>query len=752
MLEAQWGELAKAFHDSNLSGIAGNWLTISGLSLALIIWAVVAGYRLISGVRRFRGILSDFSLVLSATPSLSHEFTGSYEEVAAKLRRAPVIGPAWRDWAATLITPASISTPVRSTSRPERYFSLDLLRSCNINPRLHASMPNLLVGVGLLLTFIGLAIALHAAGSIADQSVAAAVRQQGLKELLDVASAKFVTSLVGLFCSLVYTSVRGDQLVKAERALDRFLAALEERIPLAAPANMQAETNALLEQSLTIQSQFTTELAVNIGGRLDSALDQRLGEHIGPLREAIERLSQGIGTKSEDTLRSLLEQFRDMLQGSAQQHMEKLAEALADTSKAIEQIRGGLSEAADKMSLAADQIAEQMGRNAEQAMSRITQQMEGLVEQLRALAEQSRSAGNDAMAQAADRIGEAGEAFGAAARAISSSLEQTVQGITARLGGEAEAATRRMVEEITNAIAAMRELAEQNRSASDDATRAMADRIASAAAGFERSATQVSDALKTSGSDAAERLTSAVEDLRDNFVRLAVDLASNLEQVGSTFRRQGQDGATALSEAAQAAATALRSGGEDSGQALKSGGKDAGASIERAAQEFAAPLRDLSQRITTLQTEALELGRTLTGMRQSITEAVTPLKSTAADLAKLGDAGQRTASDLNLAAQRIAPLGDAVTAAMLQLGEAEKRIGALSQGLENALSGFADLDTSLGRVFKDLREGLTGFATQVTRFVTDTNKDMAQAVNALNNGVSELRELYEETEPRRAAE
>ena len=162
-------------------------------------------------------------------------------------------------------------------------------------------MPNLLVGVGLLLTFFGLALALSSAGSIADQTVSPADRQAGLKSLLDVASAKFVTSLVGLLSSLAYTVFRGNQLVKAERSLDRFLSLLEERIPLATPASLQAETNSLMEKSLLIQTQFATEVAVNIGGRLDTALDQRLGEHIGPLREAIERLSEGIGTKSEDS-------------------------------------------------------------------------------------------------------------------------------------------------------------------------------------------------------------------------------------------------------------------------------------------------------------------------------------------------------------------------------------------------------------------------------------------------------------------
>lgn len=740
----QYGQLLTDYKAGNIAGLFGNWLVIGTFSLSLLLWAGTSAVRFRAGVERLCRALDRSYAVLAATPAKAREFVGSYEAVSMTLQTDGILGPAWRDWAATLITPIGPGIPIRSTSRPETYFSTELLRACRINPRLHAAMPNLLVGVGLLLTFLGLSIALSAAGNI----VSSPERITGLKGLLDAASAKFVTSLVGLLCSLIYTVLRGQWLVKAERSLDRFLAGLEERIPLATPANLQAEANTLLEKSLATQEQFATEVAVNIGGRLDSALDQRLGEHIGPLREAIERLSQGIGTKSEDTLRTLLEQFRDMLQGSAQGHMEKVAAALADTSGAMEQIRSGLAEAAARMASAADQIAEQMGRNAEQAMARITQQMEGLVGELRTLAEQSRAAGDDAMAQAAARIAEAGESFGQAARAISNSLEQTVTGITSRLGGEAEAATRRMTEEITRAIASLKELAEQNRASGDEATRAMAERIGQAAAGFERSAAEVAEALAGGAGDAAGKLTAAVEELRDHFVRLASDLAGNLGKAGEHFERQGRDGASALAEAAEAAAAALRLGGADGGDAIRSGGVDASHGLKAAAGELAAPAREMAQRISAFQNEALELGRALTGMRQAALDATAPLRSATTDLVKLGASGQKTAADLAIAAQRIAPLAETINGAMQQLGNAERRLSTLSQNLESVLLHFGELDTSLGKVFKDLREGLSGFASQITTFVTETNNDMAKAVTTLNGAVIELRETYEDARPR----
>ena len=739
-----------ALDKADWASIFGNPLVIVAFAIGLVLWALIAALRLAAGVRRLNRALGVATERLERTPRQAAQFVSQYEATAAALQDAAVIGPAWRDWSATLITPSTANIPVRSTIRPSEYFSLNLLRACRINPRLHAAMPNLLVGVGLLLTFAGLSLALGAAGGIAAPGETAK-RLEGLKGLLDVASAKFITSLVGLLCSLAYTAFRSGRLVVAERALDEFLAALEERIPLATSAGLQAEANAVLEKSLTVQTQFATEVAVNIGGRLDAALDQRLSEHIGPLREAIEHLAGNIGSKSEDTMRSLIDQFRDALQGGAQQHMEKLAATLAETSGAMGEIRQGLQEAATRMASAADQIAEQMGRNAEQAMERITLQMEGLVEQLRTLSEQSRAAGNDAMAQAAARIAEAGEAFGQSARAIASSLEQTVAGMTERLGGEAEAATRRMTEELTRATAAMRDVAEQNRTAGDAATQAMAERIAQAAAGFERSAAQVAEVLQSGAGDAAGRLTAAVEELRDHFSRLASDLAGNMQQAGSHIVQQGRDGAAALTEAAQTAAESLRVGGRDGGEALRTGGSDAGREILAAGGALDTPARDLAQRLAGLQTEALELSNSLATMRQATTEAVAPLRAAAGDLAKAGASGEKIGSSLAGVVQQIAPLTETLGGTLRQLGELERRIATLVQGLDSALKGFSGLDGSLAGVFGDLRKGLAGFAEQVSKFVNDTNKDMAQAVTQLSGAVEELGIVLENGDPRRTA-
>ncbi|OJY72329.1 MAG: hypothetical protein BGP12_12395 [Rhodospirillales bacterium 70-18] len=606
-------------------------------------------------------------------------------------------------------------------------------------------MPNLLVGVGLLLTFVGLSLALSAAGSIVGGDKL--TRDAGLQGLLNTASAKFVFSLVGLACSIGYTWWRGACLHRADRALDAFLAALEERIPLATAAALQADTNLILQQSLDLQGLFSNQLAVSIGAKLDEALDNRLGEHVGPLREAIEKLSGNLGSKTEDTMQTMLEEFLKHLHGGTDDAMHQVAKTLADLSASMAEIRAGLSEAATRMAASADQMAVQMGRQADEAMGRIATQMEGLVGQLRALAEQSRNAGTDAMLQAASQIASAGDGFTRAAQEVAASLEKAVKDMTGRMGGEAEAATRQMAAELGRAIEALRVLSENSRTAGDDAVRQLAERLGHAATAFEQSSTEVARALSGGAGDAAIRLTEAMDEMKGQFGRLADELGGALEKAGGTVVETSRTGAEALTAAASAAAEALRVGGRDGGEALRTGGADAGYSLDAAARTLTEPTNLLADRLAAMQMQAASLSSAVASMQEATTAAVVPLGRAAADLAQAGNSAQTATSDLAETGRRLVPLTEALTGTATRLELAEKQVAELSAHLATAVQRFDGMDTALAAVFVNLQRGLSGFAEQVSKFVLGTNEDMARAANTLNAAVSDLAEALEDNRP-----
>ena len=186
-------------------------------------------------------------------------------------------------------------------------------------------MPGMLVGAGLLFTFFGLAVALAAAAGVVAGGDPAQSRE-GLQRLLDAASFKFITSLAGLAASIAYTGFRNFRMRLVEQALDDFNAVLDRQMPLATPAFLQHEANEVLRrQSATLET-FGTELAVNIGQGLDATFDHRLGEHIGPLTEAMQAFARRTGAQNEDAIHQMMQAFIERLTGGTHDHLAGVTE------------------------------------------------------------------------------------------------------------------------------------------------------------------------------------------------------------------------------------------------------------------------------------------------------------------------------------------------------------------------------------------------------------------------------------------
>ena len=735
-----------ALRATEYARLFGNWLTIIALSTLLVAVALYFGLQFRHAVRTLRAALTRAAATMQDTPEAPDGFAPHYEAARAELGGMPIIGRAWRDWTGTLITEA---TSVRATVRPNEYLSLELLRNCRVNPRFHAAMPNLLVGAGLLLTFLGLSLALSAAGGIVGADKAA--RESGLRDLLGTASAKFVFSLVGLACSILYTVGRNGLLASAERALDRLLEAVEQRIPLVTATGLQAEANTSLRELVDAQQIFSNQLAVSIGSKLDEALDARLGEHIGPLRTAIESLAAGIGTRSEDTMQAMLQGFLEQLRGGSDQAMRQVADTLTELARSMADVRSGMAEAASRMASSADQIAEQMSRQAGEAVGRLTLQMEGLVSELRELARQSRDAGSEAITAAAGQIAAAGDAFSATARAISSTVEQALEGMTRRIGSEAEAAARQMNAELARVADLLWTIAETTRHGSEAAASALSDRLAAMTAALEASTDRLGRSLASGGDDAAGKMTAAMTAMTAQFGRLADELGGVFRDAGAQTAASAQQGAQTIGEAAAAAAEALRSGGTDGGDALRRGGAEASSSVTGAAAGMQGAAGTLAEAVTGLQAEASRLGEALASMRDSTVAAAVPLRAAAADLAQAGQSAQAATGTLGEVGRRLEPLSEAVTGSAARLAELQLQVTHLAASVTGAASRFDGVDAELGRVVQQLQAGLASFRAQVTEFATGTNNDMAKATTALSASIIELTEALDEHRPRARA-
>jgi ABC-type transporter Mla subunit MlaD len=529
--------------DATIFAIVGLLIVWAGLSAIRLYWRTES---LISNLRRGR------ALVETATDPRA--FAASFEAAARQLAELGPLATAWSAFRDTLIVPA-VETPfhpVRSTVRPDLVFDLGLLRAAGLRPRYHAGMPGMLVGAGLLFTFLGLSVALAVASGIVAGGTPAQSRD-GLHQLLDAASFKFVTSLAGLALSIAYTGFRNFRIRSVEQALDGFTAALDRQMPLATPAFLQHEANEELRNQSAVLQTFSTDLAVSIGEKLDSAFDQRLGEHIGPLTEAIQALASRTTADNQDAVRQMMQAIIDQLSGGTRDHLAGVAENLAVLGTRLEALQTGLGEASVRMAQSAEAMAARMGEGAEAALSRITDQMGGLMETLRSVTAQTREAGAEAAQTLATRIAGAAAGFEASATRMTETLAQAATGTSEALARAGEAA-----DGLGAAAAGVRETLENTGQAlarQSNALAATAEALAARIGELDR-ATREAVAPFAAGAADLRRTAEAAQAATAPLRAVANSLGTAVEQMGGAAERfeAAQAGAAKLSEGLAAAA------------------------------------------------------------------------------------------------------------------------------------------------------------------------------------------------------
>lgn len=748
--------------------IISNPYTIGLVILLLVFWATTSIISLDNGTKRLiRSLLAANDELAKSADALS--FAERYEEVNASLGRDPILRGAWREYRESLLLPRTAGRPVRSTTRPAAWFNLDLLRGPAIETdlRYHAAMPNLLVGAGLLFTFLGLAVALGSAGEVVTGT--AAERNGALRQMLDTASFKFITSLMGMLLSIVYALIRKHRLKQVERALDGFHTALEERIPLMTPAALQQETNELLARQSDYFESFTNDLAVSLGSAMDRAFDARLGEHIGPLADSMSRLADGMVSRNEDAMRSMLDAFLEKLQGGTGDRMQGVAETLSGLGARLEGLQQGLGDAAVRMAQSADAMAARMGEGAEAALSRITDQMGGLTETLRTVAEQSRTAGAEAGQHMASRIEAAATGFEEAARGVATTLAQAAAAMETAMGRQAEESGVRLSASVEAMVAELRALAEGSRNARSEAFSQLAARVTETTASLERSVERMSAGLERAASEggsalgqgaeqAVNRIADATEGMRTALQAMMVELRTALGQAGDALRESGTAGAatlrTALGEAGDGVATALNGAadrlgraGNEAADALRKGGEAAGGSLRDAGGLVGERAGGLAGQIAALGQAATTLASRSTEFEHAAARAAEPLF--------------KAADTINAASQSARTVMEPLAKASLEISRAVEQVSGTATGfttvldaaqkltasLDGAAQRFEGVDRELAKTLDTLQAGLRDFTREIAGFVSQTDQNLAKAATQLGSLVQNLEATLEDFVP-----
>ena len=195
------------------------------------------------------------------------------QELKEKFAHNNELAEAWREFEDSLITRKRNENQevVYKTDEASLFFSEDRLLEHHLNLRFWNSVPALLVGFGILGTFVGLVWGLIPFSGIdftqTDQI------QSAIKELLSGVSTAFVTSVWGMLTSLVFNWLEKRRISRVNRAITNLQRALDQLFTLTTQEEIAIQQEVELEQQTAALKSFSTDLADKIKIAMEPSLD-----------------------------------------------------------------------------------------------------------------------------------------------------------------------------------------------------------------------------------------------------------------------------------------------------------------------------------------------------------------------------------------------------------------------------------------------------------------------------------------------
>jgi hypothetical protein len=519
--------------------------------VVLLIVLIYAILHMFCKVRRQRAALRWLHKAIVETrgnPTFDESITRIDRMTAGPRRGARgSVATAWNEYRETLVPHEQDRViALRNAVRPSVFFNIEDL---HFGPGFWRIAPGLFVTVGLFLTFLGLISALDTMGD--EMSRTGRLSEGAMTNLLAVASAKFIMSLTGLFCSIVFSVFLRLGMGNIERDINRLNGALEKRLSFISLEDLAIEqlkaTREHREHFRSIGLELVAELGRPLREELPQAISSSISNAMSPLLTQIGQAgSEGVG----EMVRDLSSRFSDDVGHALAQASDRLVQAGDHI--------GGLVERLDRSS-------GRMGSEMETAVTRLGQTLYDLQATLSAGASSASGALSDgaeamlaAMNVSLERIRENTSEGAKAMSAAAAEMRVAAEGFRAEL----EAAARQGSEV---AKARMQE-------ASDEASVAIDGAGAAVLEAFEKSSAEIVRMTEELTARAGADLLVPMNTVAEKLDALTVALSEGAVQV-----RRASEGMRAGAEATTEAAGAFRG----SADALVSATAPVRATVER---------------------------------------------------------------------------------------------------------------------------------------------------------------------------
>lgn len=614
-------------------------------------------------------------------------FAGDYPRVGQRLlemekEKGPKnrLGVAWREFRETLIEPVDDGGVVYNTVRPSFFFNREDL---GIEEAFWRYIPTFFVSFGLLLTFLGLVAALDSTAETFKAASSNGGTDEALRVLLKVASAKFVMSLAGLFCSILFAFSLRVGARRIDRRLHDLCIKIEHRVVYRTPESL---LDSIMRQSAEQTDQlktFSTDLAAQIGRDIRNAAEHQT-RGIEALGQQIQGSVANISSSIEEAVpRAIVEALDPVIQKLEEQRLEgarAIAHGLGD------HLTSGVQTSMEEMQRALGEVGATLGRLAERMDS---------------------SAGN-----------------------MASQVDQAVLALTAEIGRLGE-----MMGELTGkAVETLNEGSERLLTRMEEAlqairsnTAASGEALAQAAASMGEAAASLAGRIEEAGQQASEQVGTSIGGVGRRVAEAMGGAVESLHAQASNFSTAFQDDLLAPLERLRNDLESLREAVTQSADGVgrySSAVGDSAAAIEVAHGGLANVTRSLSEAVAPITESVQNMGDAQREMRRSVEETARTIQDA------IARASAATVGALEALREGIRNQQQVVQGTVDAL---DRAVGEFN----NIIDRYQTIDEQLGGAFSEIRQGVTQSVSELKRFNEELNQGFADALQRLQAVVAD---------------
>lgn len=225
---------------------------------------------------------------------------------------------------------------IYSLQAPAHFFNEDSLYLAHINAQFFNALPNILTGLGIFFTFIGLCFGLSSVNTSTAQDLV-----QSITPLLNGASLAFGTSIAGLFCSILYTFYNNSVRHQVSLLINEFNLSLQQRVCVLTVEDCFHDMQSQLKQQTVIMNTFAADWQMQIKDILTEvftaqaqANEKETTRVVGAIDTVTESLNN-IGRLQSEQIASLLDESLQNFSVKLTQAIEGMSATFAETAHSV---------------------------------------------------------------------------------------------------------------------------------------------------------------------------------------------------------------------------------------------------------------------------------------------------------------------------------------------------------------------------------------------------------------------------------